>query len=254
MVLSIYNVKGGTAKTTSTINIGSILASKGYRVLLVDFTESAHLTMVLDLNRPTYNLSSVQNKDIKRPIINCYSDNLHIIPSFAYLKSQSNVQCELNKISLKQILNPYSAVYDYILFDCSPYAYDDLLEVWELTDLIFIPMETNQLSLYGLQYTLYIIDEIKESINPNLNLGGIFFTKKSTKISVAEYVKKHVREKYKDSYMKSSIRISSSAMESQITRKPILEFSPKSNLAKDYIRLTEEILLKTSNYQLSNNE
>ena len=51
-VISFGNHKGGVAKTTTTTNVGSILASKGYKVLVIDLDAQANLTVSLLKEEP----------------------------------------------------------------------------------------------------------------------------------------------------------------------------------------------------------
>ncbi len=44
-VIAFFNQKGGTAKTTSTLNVAAALAERGRRVLAVDMDPQASLTM-----------------------------------------------------------------------------------------------------------------------------------------------------------------------------------------------------------------
>ncbi|MCS7256520.1 MAG: AAA family ATPase, partial [Thermomicrobium sp.] len=49
-VIAFFNQKGGTAKTTSTLNVGAALAERGYRVLALDLDPQASLTMALGVD------------------------------------------------------------------------------------------------------------------------------------------------------------------------------------------------------------
>lgn len=61
--IAILNHKGGTGKTTSSINIGAGLAKKGKKVLLVDIDPQANLTEGLGVRDPKisiYDVSGIQ--------------------------------------------------------------------------------------------------------------------------------------------------------------------------------------------------
>ena len=46
-IIAIANHKGGVGKTTTVASLGSTLAKKGYKVLLVDLDAQANLTSSL---------------------------------------------------------------------------------------------------------------------------------------------------------------------------------------------------------------
>ncbi len=51
MVISVVNQKGGTGKTTSTVNIGSALALKNKKVLLIDLDPQGSLSYSLGITK-----------------------------------------------------------------------------------------------------------------------------------------------------------------------------------------------------------
>ena len=55
--VAFFNQKGGTAKTTSTLNVGAAMAEQGLRVLAFDLDPQASLTMALGIDVQSLSLS-----------------------------------------------------------------------------------------------------------------------------------------------------------------------------------------------------
>ncbi|MDR1588800.1 MAG: AAA family ATPase, partial [Oscillospiraceae bacterium] len=54
-IITIASAKGGTAKTTTTLNLGAALAERGLRVLLIDNDPERHLSNSLGIGITKYN-------------------------------------------------------------------------------------------------------------------------------------------------------------------------------------------------------
>ncbi len=131
LIISVYNNKGGIGKTTTTTNLGIVLAQKGYKVLLVDFDPNQ-----ADLTR-TFQLKPVKNEvwnslkgsiPLSKVIQNITIGNrtqqicLGIVPADErFLEAKdSEIQQEIRLESLMQRLQDISKHYDYILIDTPP--------------------------------------------------------------------------------------------------------------------------------------
>lgn len=244
MVLSFINHKGGTAKTTSTLNVGAVLASKGFKVLLVDLDGQANLTDGLAIERPKYTLLDVYKGTIKNPIIIGFSDNLHIIPTNREFVTFENsiVNEKYREKILKKILTPYIELYDYVLIDCPPNLNTVVANALEITDFVFIPMEAEFFSYQGLESIIALLGEVEANANPKLDIGGIFITKINENRNITKDITDFVEQKFGNDLMKTNIRISVKITESQIKGIPVIDYAPESTVAKDYISLTNEIL------------
>ncbi len=51
--IAFFNQKGGTAKTTSTLNVAAALVERGKRVLVIDMDPQASLSMAVGVDIPT---------------------------------------------------------------------------------------------------------------------------------------------------------------------------------------------------------
>src|SRR3990167_10144553 len=87
--IAVCSFKGGTAKTSTSLNVGAALAKLNHRVLLVDFDEQANLTAGLGFD-PDQNdsLASVlqQNKEVNEVILKTNNPNLDLIPADTWLE------------------------------------------------------------------------------------------------------------------------------------------------------------------------
>ena len=121
-IIAFANHKGGVGKTTTTASVGSILASKGYKVLLIDLDAQANLTYSMkqlpDVYQSIYNI--LVFKESPQPYN--VSKNLYLIPSSQEL---AMVDIQLSSVIarervLSRALSPIKENYDFILMDCPP--------------------------------------------------------------------------------------------------------------------------------------
>lgn len=246
MVLSFINHKGGTGKTTSTINVGAVLAEKGYKVLLVDLDGQASLTSGLGVDKPQHSLLDVFTGLIPEPIILNHSNNLDLIPANRSLIALENaiINESYREKILKNILTPYLEKYDFILFDCPPTLNIVVFNALEITDYVFIPMEAELFSYEGLDNIFSAVISVNKNSNPKLDIGGIFITRKNERRKLTRDIESFVEEKYNTDFLKTSIRINVKVGESQVYGQPTVSFDKENNASADYYKLTDEILHK----------
>lgn len=181
-IISIANQKGGVAKTTSTHNLGTALAKKGKKTLIVDLDSQASLTISVGLEplEIENNITSILQKN-KIDINNCIThlkENLDIITSIIDL-----AQLEIEMLSrpsrekiLDRALKSIKDKYDFILIDCPPQLNILTINALSCSDFVIIPVKTDYLSYRGLTQLQDTISEIKELINTKLEILGIITT------------------------------------------------------------------------------
>ena len=126
-IIAVANQKGGVGKTTSVVNIGAILAEKGYRVLLVDLDPQAALTASyganpFEIRRSVYHLLLAQELDASPIIRRQLRPNLDLLPATVDL---AGAEIELidqmgREYLLQEALAPLGGDYDFVLIDCGP--------------------------------------------------------------------------------------------------------------------------------------
>tara|TARA_R110002124_G_scaffold121667_4_gene280014 strand:- start:806 stop:1552 length:747 start_codon:yes stop_codon:yes gene_type:complete len=241
--IAILNHKGGTGKTTSTINIGAGLALKGFKVLCIDFDPQANLTEGLGIKDPELSIyDSIRDKR-KLPIVNI-SENLDIVPSSVELLG---AEVELvNSIArekvLTKLIHPVKPNYDYILIDCPPALGLLSINAIVASDTILLPLEPEYFAYKGVDRILGVIQEVKENLNENLTIGGVFITRCSMNRTLTKTIIETIRNEFEYKVFDTVIRTNVLLGEAQLQGISIYEHAPKSNGAKDYGDLVNEIL------------
>lgn len=127
MVISVVSVKGGTGKSTITLNLAAVLSSQGLRVLIIDSDPQgsiAHWSTITDLDTPKVMVDS--------------------LPS---------ISKKIRKLSKK---------YDYILFDAPPTMKKRMRSVIHFADLLIIPVTPGMADYWSTGMLLDLYAEEKE--------------------------------------------------------------------------------------------
>lgn len=242
------NQKGGVGKTTSAINIGAYLAEAGKRVLLVDFDSQANLTSGIgaDGSKPgVYELIS-GTASIDQVIQETSVRNLYVIPSSINLSGAAIelVDQEGRDFFLKRALEPVREKYNFILIDCPPSLGILTLNGMVAADSVLIPLQCEYFALEGLSLLLQTIKRIQKSINPQLEIGGIFFTMYDSRTKLAQDVVKQVTGYFKDRVFRTIIPRNVRLSEAPSHGLPISQYDALCVGARSYKSLAEEVLAR----------
>lgn len=153
-ILCICSQKGGVAKTTSTIEVASILKMKGFKVLVIDLDQQCNLSKNVgaDLTKDTiYNVFRAEC-EIKEAI-----QQLDLFDCIAGSESLSRADKEFidtdDIFILSDICDIIKESYDYILIDNGPARNNLLTMSYIAADYIIIPTEADESSIDSLVTT-----------------------------------------------------------------------------------------------------
>lgn len=243
--IAILNHKGGTGKTTSSINIGAGLAKMGKKVLLVDIDPQANLTEGLGVRDPKISIYDSIRDSKKLPIINI-RENLDLVPS-----SMDLLGAELEIVSkigrekiITKLLKPVKNQYDYIILDCPPALGLLTINAIVASDTILLPLEAEYFAYKGIDRLIGVIEQVQEHFNEDLTIGGVFVTKCNSQRTLTQTIINSITEHFGSKVFDARIRVNVSLSEAQLQGQSVFEYAPESNGAKDYEKLVDEILAK----------
>lgn len=241
--ITVANHKGGVGKTTSTASLGMALALKGKRVLLVDLDAQQNLTYTLThIDEPERSIYDSLVKDEPLPVVNV-TENVDLVPaSLELARAEIDLSTKIAREAiLKSLLEEIKILYDFILIDCPPSLGIITTNALVASDEIFIPLTAEALPLKGLTMLDDVVREVRKRVNPNLQLGGVFFTRFNNRKLNKEVVST-IEARYGDKVFKTKIRENIALAEMPLSGKSIFDYDSKSNGAKDYMALAEEII------------
>ena len=247
-IIGIINAKGGVGKTTTSTALGAALASMGKYVLLVDLDPQANASARLGIRLEDHHLnlyhSIIDGKHPESIVRKHTLFGFDVLPSAASLAGATVelVTMPEREFKLKQALNKIRTNYDYILIDSPPSL--GLLTVNGLVaaEQVIIPVQCEYYALEGLTQLLGTIELVRQSLNPDLKILGALLTMYDKRNTLARQVVAEVQKNFPGHVFQSIIPRSVSLAEAPSFGKTIIEFDPKSQGAKAYTELAQEII------------
>jgi chromosome partitioning protein len=252
MIISVFNNKGGVAKTTTTSNLGAYLARHGKKVLLVDMDAQANLTSSVGLEDEELEVTIhdlLKDQEFKKERIlevmqETEFERLYILPADITL---SDAEIEMSSYYsresiLKKILDSVSDMFDFILIDCPPNL--GLMSINSLvaSKYLIIPMAPGFFSTKGIKHLVNTYKMIKKNLNHELDILGILLTRYDARKNIAKDIREELIQAFGDKVFKTVIREDVKIEYSQENQKPIIYYFEKCRSCEDYTNFGKEVL------------
>jgi chromosome partitioning protein len=250
-IVAVANQKGGVGKTTTAINLAASVASRGYRVLLLDFDPQGNASSGVGYPRDKVELSvydaligEVLLEDVIRPT--------EITTLFVAPATTDLVGAEIELISadhreriLANAIAPIAEQYDYIVIDCPPSLGLLTLNALVAADGVVVPMQAEYFALEGLSALTSTIEKVKSAYNPHLTIDGVVFTMFDARLSVANQVRDEVQKFFGDKLFLETIPRNVRLSEAPSHGKPVLLYDMRCPGTKSYLAMADEFLDRT---------
>lgn len=239
--------KGGVGKTTSTAVCAEILSAAGFKVLAIDFDSQGNLTKMLTRENIYHFtgktiMEGIQEGDAA-PYIVSVNENLDLIPAEDHLATFSRFiytsRIDKPYATLKRILEPLEAAYDYVFVDIGPTLGDTLVNAIVYADYVIIPVDLGDFAMDAMVRFMEFIEDARTDGHTAAEVIGILLTMRDSRTRYDRDVSEGIRAAYGDLVFQTEIR-----RRVDIKETSGVGVNLEAAAMEDYLALTEELIKK----------
>jgi chromosome partitioning protein len=255
-VIAIANQKGGVGKTTTAVNLAASLAATKRRVLLIDLDPQGNATMGCGVDKSSIQQGSCEvllgEAEISHALVSLEPANFKLLPG-----NQDLTAAEVRlltgivgrEIKLREALLPVRESFDVILIDCPPALNMLTVNALVAADSVLIPMQCEYYALEGLSALLSTVEQIRATVNPNLEVEGLLRTMFDPRNNLANEVSAQLIMHFGDKVFRTIVPRNIRLAEAPSFGKPVLLHDRDSRGALAYLALAGEMIRREEEAQ-----
>jgi chromosome partitioning protein len=240
--IAVFNHKGGTGKTTTSINLAAGLAEAGRRVLLIDADGQGNVGASLGIagQRSLYHVlvNGAKASEVAVPVregLDVLTSNETLAAAELYLAERPN----RDRI-MRERLGDACREYDTVVIDCAPALSLMNQNAMVYADSVVVPVACDYLSLVGVKQVLRTIRNVRELLQHDVQLLGVLPTFFDVRNRISRDSILTLRNHF-EGRCYDPIRINTKLREAPSAKQTIFEYAPKSHGAEDYMRLVQRV-------------
>lgn len=245
-IISVVNQKGGVGKSTTVSALAAALTERGHRTLVIDLDAQCNLSYAYKVSSTGATALDVLTGAATAAEAIQHTESGDIIPGDRGLAGADALITQTGKeYKLREALEPIAAEYEHIIIDTPPALGILTINALTAADTAVIPAQADIFSLQGIDALSQTIRAVQKYTNPSLTIDGILLTRYSSRTTLSREIAEFAADiAYKMGTRLYNTRIPENVAirEAQANRQPITRYAPKSNGAKKYFELLDEIV------------
>ena len=245
--LSIFNMKGGVAKSTTAYNLAvGLVKFHKQRVLLIDIDPQGNASAALGISiweLQTQLKDALQRKvDITEVIVPTES-GVDVAPSNLLLAEEEIPISGIpgREVLLRKAIATVDAEYDWILIDCPPNVGVFAINALMASEAVLVPVDMSYMGLLGIQGIERTLKLVQDFLDHPIEIAGVLATRYDKRNNLSAEVLESLREHFGDKLCSSIIPETVRIREAPSHHQSIFEFDPNGAGAKAYKALSKEV-------------